>query len=393
MLLCASHNDLGLLAALTKLGCEIVVTGNVAHQPGERYADRYIPADYSDKERILAIARAENIDGIVPCCNDFGVYTAAYVAEQLGLPGYDRYETTLAVNNKDRFKALAKELGILTPPTAMFDDPAAAETYAQASAPYPLIVKPVDCSAGNGIHRADTPEEAVPFLRQAFAASRAGRIVIEPFLTGTQHGFCTYLIDQKVVAVCSNNEYSFENPYRVEIDTFPSDTFGAAKSLLIEEIERIARHLHLVDGIFHLQYIFSDGKPYIIECMRRVLGNMYHVPGNRLTNLDWEYWEARARLGLPLAAFPRGTVQEGNFAYKVVLAPRDGVIARIRFPEEHAKHIFDAFWLRRPGDAVERHLSQPVGILFYRFATHEDMMETLIDGYHSDLVTMQDEDA
>ena len=95
LLLCASHNDLGLVGALRKLGYEILVTGNVPGQPGEKYADQYIQMDYSDKEAILRLARKEKIDVICQCCNDFGVYTAAYVAEKLGLPGYDSYETTL----------------------------------------------------------------------------------------------------------------------------------------------------------------------------------------------------------------------------------------------------------------------------------------------------------
>ena len=89
LLLCASHNDLGLIRALKKLGYYIIVTGNIPGQIGQKYADKYIKADYSDKELILEIAKREKIDAICQCCNDFGVYTAAYVAEKLNLPGYD----------------------------------------------------------------------------------------------------------------------------------------------------------------------------------------------------------------------------------------------------------------------------------------------------------------
>ena len=49
LLLCGSHNDLGLIRALRKLGAYIILTGNVCGLPGQRYADIYIQADYSDK--------------------------------------------------------------------------------------------------------------------------------------------------------------------------------------------------------------------------------------------------------------------------------------------------------------------------------------------------------
>ena len=173
LLLCASHNDLGLIWSLRKLGYYILATGNAPGLIGERYVDEYIRADYSDKELILQIAAREKADAICHCCNDFGVYTAAYVAEKLGLPGYDPYETTLILNNKDRFKKFAREHHITTPPAHPFTDQQAACDHV-ADISYPIIIKPVDCSAGNGIHRAENPEEARAAIRQALPRCSAG---------------------------------------------------------------------------------------------------------------------------------------------------------------------------------------------------------------------------
>ena len=80
LLLCASHNDLGLVKALRKLGYFIIATGNLPGLAGEKYVDEYIPADYSDKELVLGIAKERKIDAVCQCCNYFGVYTASYVA-------------------------------------------------------------------------------------------------------------------------------------------------------------------------------------------------------------------------------------------------------------------------------------------------------------------------
>lgn len=388
LLLCASHNDLGLIWSLRKLGYYILATGNVPGLIGERYVDEYIKADYSDKELILQIAAREKVDVICHCCNDFGVYTAAYVAEKLGLPGYDSYETTLTLNNKDRFKQFAREHRITTPRARPFTDPRAACDYA-ADASYPIIIKPVDCSAGNGIHRAENPEEVGSAIRQAFEKSRAGRIVIEPYITGSQHGFCTFLHDQRVAAYCSNNEYSIVNPYRVEIDTFPADNDGEVSAVLIEQIERMARALSLHDGIFHLQYIMDgDGTPQIIEVMRRAIGNMYWYPAGLITGFDWNYWEVRARCGLSCAGVPTGGGQEGYYAYKTILAPGNGTIKSVSVPGKYRKYLVDSVMLKRAGDSVSRYESEPVGFLFLAFRTRDEMKQTLIAEYDNSLVEM-----
>lgn len=387
-LLCASHNDLGLIVALRKLGYEILVSGNRRGLPGERWADRYIPADYSDKELILDIARRENVDMICACCNDFGVYTAAYVAEKLGLPGYDSYATTLLLHNKDRFKRFAADMDLPSPRSMMFTDMKDAEDHL-ASAGYPIIVKPTDASAGNGIRRADNYDQAREAVRNAFEHSRVKRIVVEPFVAGSQHGFCTFLKNRKVVAVCSNNEYSFENPYRVEIDTFPADNFDLVADELIGNIEKIADELRLGDGIFHLQYLMDGDRPMIIEVMRRILGNMYHVPGNLLTGLNWEYWQARVQCGLPTDSFPNPVRQEGCFAYKTILAPGNGTIDRVNIPEEYDRYLLEKYILKRRGDVISNHKSEPVGFLFFMFPSQEIMKDMLIAGYRNDLVVLK----
>ncbi len=388
LLLCSTHNDLGLINALKKLEYYIIVTGNISDLPGQKYCDEFIKADYSDKELILEIAKNKNVDAIIQCCNDFGVYTASYVAEKLGLPGYDDYETTLILHNKDKFKAFAKVNQIISPISNSFSDEVSAYKFCNNSN-YPLIIKPTDCSAGNGIKKVDNDIEAKRAINIAFEKSRAKKIVIEPFIDGKQHGFCTFLINQKVVAVSSNDEYSFLNPYRVEIDTFPAIQTEQTRQILVEQIEKIASILKLKDGIFHLQYIEDENGPHIIEVMRRILGNMYSVPANRLNGFDWDYWETRARCGLSLDDFPKNHPSDGYFAYKTILATANGVIDSINILSKYDKYLVDSFLLKKSGDRVERFESEPIGFLFFRFSSMEEMHKILISEYENNMVNMR----
>lgn len=380
LILNISHNDLGQIRALKQLGYFVIGTGNNPTLPGRAYVDHYIPADYSDKDLILRIAEENSVDAVLACCNDFGVITAAYVAEQMGLKGHDSYETALRLHHKDRFKEFAKRHGIQSPVSMGFVDIQKAKEWLE-TASYPLMIKPIDLTGGKGCSRADNFMEASAAVDKAFAVSRIKHIVIEPYIEGTQHACCTFLKDKKVVALCTNNEYSLTNPYKVEVDTYPAIGFDSIREFMIAQIEKMASLLDLKDGIFHAQYIMKDGQPCIIEVMRRILGNLYMLPAMKLTGLDWDYWETRAHCGLSMEGFPVSMEQKGFWSYRCVMGNRNGVVKGVHIPEEMKRRMFDKFELWKPGDVIDDYVNSQLGFYFFQFDSEEQMKEMMVDRY------------
>lgn len=389
LILNASHNDERMIKALKELDFYVISTGNKPDLPGHKMCDEYYPADYSDKEAILDLAKKLRVDRICACCNDFGVITSSYVAEKLGIPGYDPYETTMILHNKDRFKQFAKENGIDTPVAEQFLNADDAKAFAK-TATYPIIVKAVDLSAGNGIRKAENYEEALAAVDNAFACSRIKHIVVEPYITGTQHGFSSFLINKKVVGYCSNDEYSIVNPYRVEIDTFPASDEDRVAGRIITQIEKMAALLDLVDGCFHLQYITDEnGDPHIIECMRRIAGGLYTIPGESVSGINWDYWEVRAKCTDSLIDFPMFRHQnKGFFSYKCIMAQENGIIDKITISPDLMMHRYGEWWLLHEGDRINNYLSTPISYIFTSYGSLEEMKRVLIDGYESSHVVM-----
>lgn len=384
LLLNASYNDERIILALRKLGCYIITTGNRPELLGHKLADEYVFGDYTDIDAMLKLAIDKKVDAVMPCVNDFGVKTAAYISDKLGFKGQDTYENVLIMHDKDRFKEFAKNLGgINTPLAERFDSENKARKWAETATEFPLIVKPVDLSAGNGIKRADNKFELISNITEAFAKSREKVIVIEPFIEGTQHAFCSFIIDKKVVAYCSNNEFSRINPYRVEVDTYPSDNVDAVKEDLIAQFEKMAEALDLTDGILSAQYIYKDGKAYILECMRRILGGLYSIPAEGLGGgFDWDYWETRARCGYSLDEFPIGNVpQKGYWGYRALVAPKNGKFISFDIPRDLFSHMYSIRILHAPGDELTNHLQDPVAYAFFNFNSKEEMHNLMIEKY------------
>ena len=383
LLLNASYNDERIIYALRKLDCYIITTGNRPDLLGHKLADEYVFGDYTNKEEMLALAIEKKVDAVMPCVNDFGVKTAAYISDKLGFKGQDTYENVLIMHDKDRWKKFAQELGgINTPKAIEFDDEEKAIQWAKKVESFPLMSKAVDLSAGNGIKRANNVEELIENIHNSFLKSREKRIVVEEFIEGTQHAFCAFMINKKVVAYCSNNEFSKINPYRVEVDTFPADDVELVKDELIAQYERMAEALNLTDGIFSAQYIMKDGKAYILECMRRILGGLYHIPAGYLgCGFDWEYWETKARCGFGLDDFPSNVPQKGFWAYRSLISPKDGSFKDVVFSDKIKEHIFSIRYLHTPGYIIENHSSDPVGFIFLTFSSSSEMHELMVEKY------------
>ncbi len=104
LVLAASHYQLEAIEAARRLGYRVVTTDNRPDNPGHALADRAYGADTRDLDAILALARAEHINGVIAPCTDIAMPVAAAVANQLGLAGPPADSTRL-VCDKSSFRS------------------------------------------------------------------------------------------------------------------------------------------------------------------------------------------------------------------------------------------------------------------------------------------------
>ncbi len=371
LILNGSHSEIPLIQAAKKLGYHVITTGNAPSLPGHAYADCYHRADYSDKEAILALAQNLSIDAICSCANDFGIITAAYVAEKMHLGGHDSYQTTVLLHQKDRLKQFFRQYQIPSPQSWHFNHPQDALDKLPALS-LPLIVKPVDMTGGKGVSTIKRAEQYQRAITQAFAASREKRIVVETFFSGSQHSLSTFIIDQKVRFAYSDNEYPYLNPYFVATSTAPATEIEKYQTGLISAIETIAKTLELVDGIFHIQYLANGKEATIIDITRRCSGDMYPYPVSYATGTDWAKWIVKAETAMDCSDFPN-LKQTGFYSRHCVMAEKNGIIQDIIIHPELKPYIIDQLFWWQAGDRIDDYLNQKAGIIFTRFETAEQM--------------------
>lgn len=390
LILNGSFCELPLIQEAKKMGYYVITTGNMPNLVGHQYADEYINADYSDKELILKIVKEKGIDRIISCANDFGVLTACYVAEKMGWPGHDSYETAVTLHHKDKFKEFVYENEIPSPHSYVFTDIETAKKHVE-DVEYPIIVKANDLTGGKGIMKAENIQEAELAIENAFNRSRDKHIVIEPFIIGTQHTVVTFLVNRKIVASSSCNCYSPINPYLIQTEVLPADDIEELKPELFGIIEKIADKLQLADGIIALQYIKKpNGKPYIIETMRRCFGNQFLTVVSMESGFPWEKAEVMAETGMDCSDLECGEPKAKYCGHHGIMATRNGVLKSYTIAPSIEKHIFQKIEMLQPGDRLNDYLNERIAYIHYTYEDREEMIQAAKT--FNDLIKIEFED-
>lgn len=371
LMLGGSHGEIPMIRAAHKMGYYVITTGNQKDGMGHPLGDEYINCDFSDKEAIFKLAKEQKVDAICSGCNDFAYLSAAYACEKLGLPGHDNYETALQIHHKDKYRALAHRLGIAAP-KAYRSSSRKELSEACKALNFPVIVKPVDLTGGKGMQKCDDPQQVEKAFENALMATRESYVVVEEYITGTNHGFSAYIQDRKVTFFFADNEQYYQNPYLVSGASTPSDVPKEAMMQLCTDCGKIAEKLQLKDGILHIQFILKeDRSPVIIEVCRRAPGDLYIHLVEMAAGIDYPEYIVAGEAGLKLPV-PSPKKTAGYYVRHCVMADREGVIGEVQIADEIRPYIKEQMLWYKKGDIIEDMLKYKAGIIFLHFSTEKE---------------------
>ena len=353
--------------------------GNIAH----RYSDEYCNVSIVDKEAVLAAARKLEIDGILSFAVDPGVVTAAYVQQQMGLPG-NPYESVCILQNKDRFRAFLAEHGFNVPKARGFgsleEALAARDWY-----PWPVIVKPTDSAGSKGVTRVDGPEGLEEALAAAFAHSLSGRVIVEEFIEkrGCSSDSDCFSVDGQLKFVSFSAQRFDEHaagPYVPAAYSWPSSMNMREESELTSELQRLITLLNLRTSIYNVETrVGTDGKPYIMEVSPRGGGNRLAEMVRFATGVDLITASVRAAVGDEVTGVEQRPY-DGHWAEVVIHAAKDGRFVSLDIDEEFRRaHVRQTdLWVER-GDNVSafRGANDSLGTLVLNFSSEAEMLSAL----------------
>lgn len=292
----------------------VSVPGNY---PGFAFGDKICYEDTRDYEKILEIARAENIDGIVTTGTDVAVVTIGKVCDALGLPGLS-FEAGKVATDKMLMKQNYEKHGVRTARYRRISleedskENGAAEGNKDfqiikrleqelAGLEFPLIFKAVDTSGSRGIVKAENSSKFAEAYRRVRENTRKDYFIVEEFLEGEEFGAQSFVSQGKIQFILPHGDYVFQGDTGVPIGHWaPYELEQSVIEDAKEQLQKAVIAMGLDNCALNADFILSGGKPYVLEiggragatCLAELVSLYY----------GYNYYEKiiQAALGLPV---------------------------------------------------------------------------------------------
>lgn len=383
MILGGSRYALPVIKAAHDLGVYVITADYLPDNIAHKYSDEYCNVSITDMEATLEEAQARNIDGIISFACDPGVVTAAYVAEQMGLPSVGSYEAVSILQNKSHFRAFLAEHGFNVPTakgyTSIDDALQDVDLFH-----WPVIVKPTDSAGSKGVNRVDKPEQLSGAIEYALSFSRGKEFIIEDFIT--QKGYSSdtdsFSVNGELKFVSFNSQRfdaNAENPYTPAAFSWPSSMTQEHQKELASEIQRLIKLLGLGTSIYNIETREGmDGKAYIMECSPRGGGNRLAECLEYATGVKLVENAVRAALGMPTVAVEQRPY-DGCWAEVILHSDKPGVFDSLWIDDSIADAVYERDLWIESGAPVGgfNAANEAIGTLVLRFETEERLQEVM----------------
>lgn len=368
-----------------EMGLYVITCDYLPGNPGHAFADEYYNVSTTDKVKVLELAKKLKIDGIVCYASDPSALTAAYVAENMGLPT-SPYKSVEILSNKDLFRKFLSENGFNTPK---------AEGYSSANEAikelddykFPIIIKPVDSSGSKGVTKLERNDEikAKEQIEYALSFSRAKRVIIEEFVEkyGYQIAGDGFSVDGKFVYRAFANDHfdsRCKNPYVPVAASWPYDMPSEIHDKIHSEIQRCLTLLNMKTGAYNFDIrIDKDMNVYLMEIGPRNGGNMIPQVMEYTTGIDLVEYTIKAAIGEDCSDL-KMPKQEGFWAYYALHSIKSGIFKELYIDENFRKeNLVELHLYKNIGEEISEYVGSntTVGIMILKFNSKEEMLEKI----------------
>lgn len=273
MILGASRYYLKSIVAAKQAGYFVIALDKNPQAEGFCAADIGIVCDIINYDDVLKISRQYNIDGIVPV-NDYGIPTAAYVAEKMNLPGISRHTALLATNKEEMRKEWIKK-GVPCPRVEVVYHEREA-FLAVEKVGLPCVFKPAHGIGGGSrgvvvVNSALEINAAFKFA-QSFYEDKA--ILVESYIDAEiEHSAEVIVQDGIPHIIAIADKIKTPLPYRVDKNVvYPTVLQGERLQSLQEHIKAAVLALNIHIGAAHVELATTANGPVLFELGARCGG-------------------------------------------------------------------------------------------------------------------------
>lgn len=365
-----------------EMGYYVIICDYLPDNPGQYVADEFYPTSTTDKEAVLELAKKIGIDAIICYASDAAAPTAAYVAEEMGLPT-NPYKSVMILSNKDLFRKFLSENGFCTPKagsyTSLEDIKADISEYK-----FPVMVKPVDSAGSKGINKIYSIDELEAAYADAMKYTRCRRVVVEEFVRkkGYQVSGDGFVVEGKLVFRCFGNEFYSDNGIKEYVplgECWPSLLDAKMQDKIHNELQRLITMLDMKMGAYNIEVIIDeDDNVYIMELGARCGGSLIPQMIQYATGVDMVEYIIKAALGEDCSDIHM-VEPTGYWSNYMVHSKKTGRMKEVHIADELKDNFVEYMTNFKSGDMVYKfeHSGHALGTMVFRYNSMEEMLDKI----------------
>jgi carbamoyl-phosphate synthase large subunit len=309
--------------ALKELGFESIMVNSNPETVSTDY-------DTSDKlyfepltlEDVLHIVDVENPDGVIV---QFGGQTPLNLAASLEKAGAKIIGTSPEnidrAEDRERFKALIKKLGLVQPPNGTASSVEEAIRIAN-DITYPIVVRPSYVLGGRSMEIIYDDESLRGFIQQAVEASHEHPVLIDKFLEDAIEIDVDAVSDGESCVIAGIMEHIEEAGIHSGDSACVTPPYSLSDELietLRQNTYALARDLQVV-GLMNIQYAIKNDIVYVLEVNPRASRTVPFI--SKATGVPWAKVAAKIMVGKKLSELGiKGEVEIHHIAVKESVFP------------------------------------------------------------------------
>ena len=268
-----------LVEVANQMGIRTIVTSARPTDPAKKAAWKSYDVDGMDVPGLIALARQEQVDGVLVGVADILVPAYCKVCEALDLPCYATQQIVDVFAFKDVFKATCERYGVHGIPEFYLDADMKREDLDKIV--YPVMVKPVDNGGGVGMTVAYNEEELKRGVIIALENSKKKRFIVEKYMQCDDMGMYYTFKDGYCSASCIYDRYTSDEQPRLSRvclgGTYPSKHLDEYFERMHPNALRLFREIGIENGVLMLSGFYENGEFYVYDTGFRLQGEAPHL--------------------------------------------------------------------------------------------------------------------
>ena len=355
LVLAAGLLQIPVIKKAREMGYYVIAVDDDPNAPGMALADKAIvPGGLMNEEKMVAIAKEEQIDGVIHPCSEVAMNVMGRINDELRLCGISK-EIAIRATNKHLMREAFEKYGAPSPKSILTKDEEDAWNTFCNEFETNAILKPSRNSGSRGIAKVVkgiSKEEFVTLYLRALNESRDHQVLIEQFIEGPEFSVEVIVWNGEPHVLAVTDKKTTEAPFFVELGhNQPSLYSEDIQQKLKDGAIAGCKALGLTNCAAHCELKVQNREAYLMEIGARMGGDFIST---ELTHLSSGIDMVAATIDVVLGEEPNLNPVEDKHGVAIrYFTPKPGKVVSIENTEAlNLSGVYDAEIYVNPGDVI-----------------------------------------